>query len=183
MYCQKCGYKLESNSFTCPNCGSRNDEIEYCGGFWGLVHQDESKKLLENKREEARKEEVRSETARRKRNSAVYEERQRKKKKQGVVSVLLCACVLFVIISMIQTVQVASGSEKYREMETRMEEHQGLESENQRLLEENENLESENQRLADENEDLQKQIKEDIEGKDGLNNWMSRWKFGSWTND
>lgn len=173
MYCQKCGYKLKSNSSTCPNCGSRNDEIEYCGGFWGLVHQDESKKPLENRKEEAR-----SEAVRRERNSAVYEERNRKKKKQRVVPVLLCACALFVIISMIQTVRVANQSEKCREMETWVEEHQGLESENQKLQEENENFESENQRLIDENEDLKKRIKEtDLEEKDDLNSWMFRWNL------
>lgn len=37
MYCQKCGYKLSKGSYICSNCGSQNQDIEYCGGFWGLT--------------------------------------------------------------------------------------------------------------------------------------------------
>ena len=39
MYCQKCGCKIKKNDKKCPNCGKKV-ELEYCGGFWGLVGEE-----------------------------------------------------------------------------------------------------------------------------------------------
>ena len=39
MYCQKCGCKISKNDKKCPNCGKKV-ELEYCGGFWGLVGEE-----------------------------------------------------------------------------------------------------------------------------------------------
>ena len=39
MYCKKCGCKVTEKEKKCPNCG-RSVEIEYCGGFWGLVGEE-----------------------------------------------------------------------------------------------------------------------------------------------
>ena len=49
MYCQKCGCKVTEKEKKCPNCG-RNVEIEYCGGFWGLVGEEKKQsEISQNK--------------------------------------------------------------------------------------------------------------------------------------
>ena len=49
MYCQKCGCKVAEKEKKCPNCG-RSVEIEYCGGFWGLVGEEKKQsEVCQNK--------------------------------------------------------------------------------------------------------------------------------------
>lgn len=44
MYCKKCGFKLTAGSRVCAECGTDNANVEYCGGFWGLVGKNENEK-------------------------------------------------------------------------------------------------------------------------------------------
>ena len=57
MYCQKCGCKINKNDKKCLNCGKKV-ELEYCGGFWGLVGEeiDQSPKREIEKQKEVTKE-------------------------------------------------------------------------------------------------------------------------------
>lgn len=40
MYCSKCGCKIHAGENVCSNCRTALKDIEYCGGFWGLVGQN-----------------------------------------------------------------------------------------------------------------------------------------------
>ncbi len=37
MYCSKCGCKIHAGEDVCSNCHAALNNVEYCGGFWGLV--------------------------------------------------------------------------------------------------------------------------------------------------
>lgn len=37
MYCKRCGYKVGQQDTRCRHCGEGLEELEVCGGFWGLV--------------------------------------------------------------------------------------------------------------------------------------------------
>ncbi len=46
MYCKNCGCKINTGEKRCSDCGTDIKEIEYCGGFWGLVGEEEKVKTL-----------------------------------------------------------------------------------------------------------------------------------------
>ena len=49
MYCKDCGCKLKKGEKYCPDCGTEVTEIEYNGGFYGLVNGKENKKIPDAK--------------------------------------------------------------------------------------------------------------------------------------
>lgn len=57
MYCDKCGCKVGNEDSMCPECGAELKDIEYNGGFWGLVGidlgtvSDNRKKVADEKTE------------------------------------------------------------------------------------------------------------------------------------
>ena len=53
MYCKKCGCKILTEE-KCPECGADVTDIEYCGGFWGLVEKTAS----EDEEDKVRTEEI-----------------------------------------------------------------------------------------------------------------------------
>ena len=46
MYCKNCGCKISTEEKRCSDCGIDIKEIEYCGGFWGLVGEEGKVKTL-----------------------------------------------------------------------------------------------------------------------------------------
>lgn len=48
MYCNNCGCKISSGECRCPNCDTEIKDIEYNGGFWGLVGQVEKESFIPN---------------------------------------------------------------------------------------------------------------------------------------
>lgn len=46
MYCNNCGCKIRSGERRCPNCDTEIKDIEYNGGFWGLVGQAEKESFI-----------------------------------------------------------------------------------------------------------------------------------------
>lgn len=46
MYCNNCGCKISTGECRCPNCDTEINDIEYNGGFWGLVGQVEKESFI-----------------------------------------------------------------------------------------------------------------------------------------
>lgn len=46
VYCNNCGCKISSGERRCPNCDAEIRDIEYNGGFWGLVGKIENESFI-----------------------------------------------------------------------------------------------------------------------------------------
>lgn len=163
MYCGKCGCKIRNGEVKCSNCGADVTEIEYCGGFWGLVGEDEKKVVVpeiqgnrvveqvvapEIHRVEAEKIVVpeihRSETEKTVvpvKQDIVKKERKRHKRRMKVFLILIM--VLF-LACLAQMFRVSVMTKKYRvlrkDYEILYQKYQDLDAEYQALYLENEEL-------------------------------------------
>lgn len=41
MFCRRCGLKIEGSASRCRRCGEPVSTAEYCGGFWGILNQQQ----------------------------------------------------------------------------------------------------------------------------------------------
>lgn len=103
MYCKKCGCRLNKGNSKCPDCGVKVTEIEYCGGFWGLVGErgkndgqadiDRSEKLMIPAKKES--------------NTKI------KQKFVLKVRILIFLLIVTAIICLVQTIRVLEISKRY----------------------------------------------------------------------
>lgn len=134
MYCVKCGCKINPGEKRCPDCGLEVTETEYCGGFWGLVGEEENKMTaLQSNREhkKERTEQIKEtdtkavKTAEDKTTEKLNMELQERRKKElrlkraykermQLLSGILIAVLL---ICLIQTVRVSLTSGKYKKLQ------------------------------------------------------------------
>lgn len=160
MYCKKCGCKVEIGEKKCSNCGANVQDIEYCGGFWGLVGDEEKirEKALATKTmsidkapvtEELKPAKPRASTREYVSNesspSRVSTKREEKKEKYKFFSeICVAVLVLLLSVSVVQTFRLNSVTKKstiYKnEYESLKKETQKLEKVYKELKEQNEEL-------------------------------------------
>ena len=120
MYCENCGRRVDFDDKKCPDCGIEIEEIEYCGGFWGLIgekkHETEQKtiKSVENEVEIERTQEKSSvsmkEIDTKTSTKALKSKRENKKGNHSVAFVV--AIIFLLSVCLIQTVRISSASRK-----------------------------------------------------------------------
>ncbi|MCI7098824.1 MAG: zinc-ribbon domain-containing protein [Lachnospiraceae bacterium] len=149
MYCRKCGYKLDSDAKACDECGTPVDGTEYCGGFWGLVNDEEKMTGNEKKQNCSEEEETYSEKECLipERESTLSEQKNFSLRKVSVrksnTFKILCFLLL---IAAVQTFRVCSVSNR---LDTRNQEYQNLLQSYERLLQKNNELMKQNNDLRD----------------------------------
>lgn len=134
MYCKKCGCKIKSEEKYCSDCGAEVGNIEYCGGFWGLVGEEKEKidipdikpvepeKIIEENKKAALKEHPVSKRKNKRKNRMMY---------VGIALLIICV---------IQTIRVSSISRKYEFQKMR---YNNLKQNYDELIIEKENIKKE----------------------------------------
>ncbi len=140
MYCQKCGCKISKNDKKCPNCGKKV-ELEYCGGFWGLVGEEREqspKREIEKQKEVTKEipeeipvEKKQSEITRKevpKRREKVVSEAEYKRavaakkillRRYNKLRILFCICGMILVLALIfQSVFIITALNKKTDTET-----------------------------------------------------------------
>lgn len=136
MYCKKCGCKILMEE-KCPECGTDVTEVEYCGGFWGLVGktelEDETAKDPADgiiKEEKAKPPVCKNQEitfpVKKEKTSAIKEQgsekKQRKKRavrqrKRILIASILCLIAILTAVCAIQSVRLfrrTAAYEKYK---------------------------------------------------------------------
>ncbi|MGN1165611.1 MAG: hypothetical protein ACI4S2_04190 [Lachnospiraceae bacterium] len=136
MYCKKCGCKINAGEKKCSDCGMEVTGIEYSGGFWGLVGEEE-KSITDFRAEQSEvtsqeisnTEEVKESklhiVERRTKEKAperTYEElvatikrdSKLKKKYKLLLKLVVCMAIMLLVICLVQSVRVSMVSKKYK---------------------------------------------------------------------
>lgn len=175
MYCKKCGCRINYGEQICSNCGTEVTSIEYCGGFWNLVGEiDQIEKIKEdesnnNKNQSIRKNEYKRNEEKRieicessdKKLKNYQNSAQRKEKDKRIgrvyknrIKILSYVLVVFILLTVIQTVRFASFSKRYKKSQN---EYQILNEEYQELDLQYKNLDSKYNNLNSEYNNLKKE--------------------------
>lgn len=139
MYCLKCGKKISLGEEQCSECGTKISGNEYCGGFWGLVGEDNKiernskpcdpiKVVNESENEELRK--------------TIKKDAFIKKKYRKKTQILSVFLIVLVAVCFAQIVFCSVTIKNY-----------------QNTKKENQNLYQQNQELIDSNDELSNQLK------------------------
>lgn len=135
MYCKKCGCKIKSGQRCCSDCGIETSNIEYCGGFWGLVGEDNKKEhvpIIEEIHPQKNQDNEKQDILVVKEKYKKGQNRKKRKLLNYVIFVLLTICV-------IQTVRISVVSHKYEKQQVRYrllsEKYKNAEDEIKRLSE------------------------------------------------
>ena len=142
MYCNNCGCKISSGESRCPNCDTEIKDIEYNGGFWGLVGQVEKEEFVpEISTVESVKKEIsidipsvsdksyganmreekeiaaKVDTLESDKSSEEYKQNTKiKKKYERRLKILSCAVIILLLLCVIQTVRVTLALNRYRDL-------------------------------------------------------------------
>lgn len=144
MYCQKCGCKINMEERRCSDCGTDVKGNEYCGGFWGLVGEEEKVRTFTPQGENSKEELEKDRTIRKYKSLKLF------LVEVVLILILMVVCLLqFVQISQIskqfdklyQVCEELGGdyqelNDKYTEIKEQVEELSILEAEENPLLEE-----------------------------------------------
>lgn len=168
MYCKICGCKIKSGMKRCPDCGADVSDIEYCGGFWGLVGEDTEVKMPvsfdtgirtgesadEREKEQEYKSpsytypenEEKSQANRRKEPDVLGQGTKQNKSSNLLTKILAVAATLLLLFCIVQTFRLSGAEKKNKEA---MAECESLKEEVKSLNSKNTKLESQVKKLSD----------------------------------
>lgn len=186
MYCIKCGCKFNTGDKKCSECGAEITGIEYSGGFWGLVGEDEKRMSIAQLDEpmEPKKENIEQVQKEKPKvvKKAVDEEKLNeellttikkdshiKRKYKKKIQLLSGILIILVLVCLIQTVRGFLLSKKYKntqtEYETLNQEYQDLYTTNTALSTQYEELTEQYEKLTEQYEEFQKQTDTNIDSE------------------
>lgn len=153
MYCKKCGCRINYGEQRCSDCGTEVGVIEYCGGFWGLVGEN-NKKIEQFEKEKAEnyrhsidvpnQNNVTGEPGTKSVRVSKNEIKIRNKYKK-TVKMLLVIILLLLIIGMVQTIRFSVSARKYKQLQ---DDYNGLQQ-NYEQLQDNYNVLQQSYRQLD----------------------------------
>lgn len=176
MYCKDCGCKLKKGEKYCPDCGTEVTEIEYNGGFYGLVNGGENKKIPDAKptevvmpvnnysRNSAPGEEEALKKENQRLNNKLNRQKQENKKIKRKFTVLTGILVILLAFSCGSCAKSKYDFQKKLDIEKEKikTESKGWEKKNKELEEKNKELESENEEFKNQSETIQEESSTEI---------------------
>lgn len=160
MYCNFCGCKLDSMTTKCPSCG-QNAKAEFCGGFWGLVGEENKQEVSSVAKEpEIKKNKNASELKNTDFSTMDIKPvgsqhtkkiRQKKKRNQMKRKIIVGMLGVLFVICVIQTIRLSEEYKKYNNIQDKYAAVQkdltDIQKQNKQLLKDQAEIEEKQNRL------------------------------------
>ena len=124
MYCKRCDYKVGQQDARCRHCGEGLEELEVCGGFWGLVGKEPEGPVIAPVPVQGPVASVEQET-----ETVPVEEKKKRKQKPVhqqfpiLFRVAIGVCVVCLLALILLFMSIRSNAAALKELRTEIKEH------------------------------------------------------------